>query len=201
LPENLSAPDLIVQHKPQGYTAALADRLTLKSRRPVAEGRAGALLEPGQVWIAPGGYHLTVCRSGHAKLLDVHRGSREHGCRPSVDVLFRATADQYGPHVLGVVLSGHTLDGVQGSRHIRDAGGQILIQDEQSALVWEAPGAVAQAQLAEKMLAPEVLAKEITRRVQAGRGDAMSPATLVRGRESLARQEPALFHPGMTYSE
>jgi len=196
LPEDLPVPVLIVQHMPKRYTAALAERLALKSRRLVAEGRVGALLEPGQVWIAPGGYHMTVSRSGHADLLDIHRGSREHGCRPSIDVLFRAAADQYGPHVLGVVLSGHSLDGFQGSRHIHNAGGQILVEDEPGALVWEGPGAVVRAGLAEKALSQEALAKEITRRVQAGRSDAAISTTIVPERDSRARQETALLYPG-----
>lgn len=167
LPPGLAVPVLIAQHLPRWYTAALAEHLAAIARRPVEEARTGALVQPGQVWVAPGGYHLTVSRVGSGERLEVHRGPRERGCRPSVDALFRSAAHVLGAEVLGVVLSGHGADGLQGCWHVHDAGGQVVVQDPATAVAGALPAAVASAGLADAVLPPAALAREVTRRVQA----------------------------------
>jgi two-component system chemotaxis response regulator CheB len=89
-----------------------------------------------------------------------------NSCRPAVDVLFRSAAEVYGAGVLAVVLTGMGQDGLRGCECVRAAGGQVLVQDEASSVVWSMPGAVFQAGLAHQMLPLEHLGPEIVRRAQ-----------------------------------
>jgi hypothetical protein len=76
----------------------------------------------------------------------------ENFCRPSVDVLFRNVASAYGDRVLAVVLTGMGRDGEKGAKAIRDAGGEVVAQDEATSVVWGMPGAVTTAGQADKVL-------------------------------------------------
>jgi two-component system chemotaxis response regulator CheB len=113
LPGDLPVPVVIVQHMPPLFTKLLADRLNAKAKLAVAEGQAGCRLEAGQVWVAPGDYHLTVLRKKSDVVLDLNQDPAEHPCRPAVDVLFRSVARTYGPNALGVVLTGMGSDGTK----------------------------------------------------------------------------------------
>jgi two-component system chemotaxis response regulator CheB len=153
---------------PPGFTARLAERLGEKSALRVREGQAGQPVAASQAWVAPGDYHLRCCREGTAILLGLDQEPPVNSCRPSVDVLFRSAAAVYGPGVLAVVLTGMGQDGLRGCECVRAAGGQVLVQDEASSVVWSMPGAVAQAGLADQVLPLEYLGPEILRRVQRG---------------------------------
>jgi two-component system chemotaxis response regulator CheB len=165
-PSDWSVPLVIVQHMPPDFTARLAERLTEKSRLRVREGAARELVSAAQAWVAPGDHHLLFRREGKAVRLDFNQKPPVNSCRPSVDVLFRSAAETYGPGVLAVVLTGMGQDGLRGCECIRSAGGQILVQDEASSVVWSMPGAVAQAGLADQILPLERLGAEIIQRVQ-----------------------------------
>jgi two-component system, chemotaxis family, protein-glutamate methylesterase/glutaminase len=165
-PPDWSVPIVIVQHMPPEFTARLADRLTDKSRLRVREGAACAAISTAQAWVAPGDYHLLVRRESTAVRLALNQGPPVNSCRPSVDVLFQAAAEVYGPGVLAIVLTGMGQDGLRGCECIRAAGGQVLVQDEASSVVWSMPGAVAQAGLADQVLPLKHLGPEIVRRVQ-----------------------------------
>ncbi len=165
---NWSIPLVIVQHMPPDFTARLAERLTEKSRLRVREGAGDEPVSAAQAWIAPGGHHLIVRRTGQSVRLALNQDPPVNSCRPSVDVLFRSVAEAYGPGVLAVVLTGMGQDGLRGCECIRAAGGQVIVQDEASSVVWSMPGAVAQAGLADKILPLEQLGPEILRRAQPG---------------------------------
>lgn len=169
IPANFPVPIVIVQHMPPMFTKMLADRLAAKSHIRVEEGRSGAVLEPGTAWIAPGDYHMVVAQDGTTVRLLTHRDPPENSCRPAVDVLFRSVAASYGSGTLAVVLTGMGQDGLRGCEHIREAGGQIVVQDEASSVVWGMPGFVAKASLADKVLPLDQVAEEIVRRTQMGR--------------------------------
>jgi two-component system chemotaxis response regulator CheB len=165
MPEGLPVPIVIVQHMPPLFTRLLAERLNKQAAIAVHEGEMGAKLEPGNAWIAPGNYHLTLERHGTAVQLHLSQGAPENSCRPAVDPLFRSAATVFGPNVLAVVLTGMGSDGVQGAQHIRERGGQVLIQDEESSVVWGMPGQVAAAGLADAIYPLSQMAGEIVRRV------------------------------------
>jgi two-component system chemotaxis response regulator CheB len=165
IPNDFPVPIVVVQHMPPIFTRLLAERLASRSAIPVEEGRAGASLAPGHAWIAPGNFHMKVIRAGAGWSLNLNQGPQENSCRPAVDVLFRSAAAAYGANVLGVVMTGMGSDGVLGAQDIRDAGGNVIIQDEASSVVWGMPGLVHASGLADAAYPLDRLATEITRRV------------------------------------
>jgi len=191
LPEDLPTPVVIVQHMPPVFTKFLADRLNSCARMPVREGVAGAVLEPGQMWLAPGDYHMTVEKQGTVVKLSTNQEAPESFCRPAVDPMFRSVAKAYGAHALAVILTGMGSDGTQGARHIREQEGQVLAQDEASSVVWGMPGQVVGAGLADAVLPLKAMAPEIVRRIAKGRWMAMQA-----GAGSLGRTqgEPSAKH-------
>jgi two-component system chemotaxis response regulator CheB len=165
LPGDLPVPAVIVQHMPPVFTRYLAERLDAQCALRVSEAGGGEALEPGHVWIAPGDSHLVVHRLDGRVGLRTHQGPPENSCRPAVDVLFRSVAETFGPHAIGVVLTGMGYDGRRGCESIRAAGGQVLAQDEASSVVWGMPGAVVAAGLADVVVPLDRIASEVTRRV------------------------------------
>jgi two-component system chemotaxis response regulator CheB len=175
LARSFPVPVVIVQHMPALFTRMLAERLSSVSGFPVREGRDGAPLRPGEMWVAPGGLHMETRKTEEGAQLCLHEGPPENSCRPAVDVLFRSVAHQYGARALGIVLTGMGQDGLRGCESIREAGGQILVQDEATSVVWGMPGAVSQAGLAHSVLPLPELAVEINRRVRPGACPAETP--------------------------
>jgi len=191
LSKSFPVPVVIVQHMPPMFTRLLAERLAAVSGFLAREGEAGAVLRPGEVWVAPGGFHMEVEKHIDSVRLRMHQGLPENSCRPAVDVLFRSVAQVYGPRALGVVLTGMGQDGLRGCEFICEAGGRVLAQDEATSVVWGMPGAVSHAGLAEKVLPLHELASEIDRRVRAGSHPAgmPSPARTQPGGVSLQLHE------------
>ena len=165
LPADFSVPIVIVQHMPPMFTRLLAERLSAQFPIPVHEGSSGSLLQPGHAWIAPGDHHMIVVRDGAQARLLLHQDPPENSCRPSVDVLFRSVAKAFGEHSLTVILTGMGQDGLRGCEAIREAGGQILVQDEATSVVWGMPGYVARAGLADRVLPLSLIADEILRKL------------------------------------
>jgi two-component system, chemotaxis family, protein-glutamate methylesterase/glutaminase len=176
IPKDFPVPIVLVQHMPPIFTRLLAERLGAHSEIPVQEGSSGVLLSPGKAWIAPGDFHMTVKRAGVASRLDLNQDPPENSCRPAVDVLFRSVADVYGANVLGVVMTGMGSDGVVGAQRIRERGGEIIIQDEASSVVWGMPGLVHASGQADAVYPLEQLGHEITRRVLESRQPRAVPA-------------------------
>jgi two-component system, chemotaxis family, protein-glutamate methylesterase/glutaminase len=158
-------PILIVQHMPPVFTKLLAERLAAKAKIPVAEGMLYQTLSPGHAWVAPGDFHMRVGRDGEETHLVTDRSAPENSCRPAVDVLFRSVAEVYGPHVLAVVMTGMGQDGLRGCEMIHATGGQVIVQDEASSIVWGMPGIVAMAGLADQVVPLKGLGAEIVDRV------------------------------------
>lgn len=163
----LSLPIVIVQHMPPVFTKSLAERLDRASTHRVYEAEQGQTIEPGSVYIAPGGHHLEVERSGVRLVARLTSAPPENSCRPAVDVLFRSVAKLYGSGVLACVMTGMGQDGLRGCENIRAAGGQIVVQDEATSVVWGMPGAVANAGLADEVLPLNAIAGALTRRAGA----------------------------------
>jgi two-component system chemotaxis response regulator CheB len=166
LPKSFAAPILIVQHMPKMFTRLLAERLHERSPLEVVEAQNGEEVQAGKVYIAPGDYHLEVCRSKGKVLTRLQQGPHEHSCRPAMDVLLRSVVDVYGSRALGVILTGMGQDGFKGCELLRKAGGIVLAQDQESSVVWGMPGYVAQAGLAEAVVPINGVAGEILKRVR-----------------------------------
>ena len=169
LPASFPAPIVIVQHMPPVFTRMLAERLASKSALAVKEGVSGEKVQAGHAYVAPGGFHMTVEPAGAGVTLRLNQDAPENSCRPAVDVLFRSVAATYGPAALAVVLTGMGYDGLRGCEAIREAGGQVVVQDEASSVVWGMPGFVARAGLADQVVPLGGVAAELVRRVRRGR--------------------------------
>lgn len=176
LPKNLGVPVLIVQHMPPVFTKLLADRLAATSPLPAEEARDGQELVPDHVYVAPGDHHMTVSRAGPRTTVALNQDPPENSCRPAVDVLFRSVAAAYGARTLAVVLTGMGQDGLVGAETIQQAGGMILVQDEESSVVWGMPGFIARAGLATSVKPLAELPQEILRRLRQPRSGAVSAA-------------------------
>jgi two-component system chemotaxis response regulator CheB len=161
LPVDLAVPVVVVQHMPPLFTRLLAQRLGQHSRAKVVEACEGEPLVPGKVVIAPGGQHLTVRRQGTGVLAHLTDDPPENFCRPAVDVLFRSVASVFGDRVLALVLTGMGRDGASGAKAIRDAGGEVFVQDEATSVVWGMPGAVAMSGQADRVLALERIGPDV----------------------------------------
>lgn len=132
-------PILIVQHIPAAFSARLADRLDIDSELCVTEAVDGVRVRPNNVYIAPGGKHLRVRRSGNEFCLSCTYGPRVNSVCPSIDVLFESVAQSAGPGALGVVLTGMGTDGARGLLRMRRVGAQTLGQDEASSAIYGIP--------------------------------------------------------------
>ena len=148
LPASFPVPIVVVQHMPPVFTHHLAVRLNQESELAVREAAGDESLQPGQVLIAPGNFHLEIRRHGLSIKTGIQQGPPENSCRPAVDVLFRSAAQVFGAGCLAVVLTGMGQDGMRGARHIVHAGGRVVAQDENTSVVWGMPRAVAEAGLA-----------------------------------------------------
>jgi len=136
LPTELPVPVVIVQHLPKIYTKAFASELDKITELNVREAQNDSPLIPGQIYLAPGGYHTVIRSDGYRKVLGIHKGPRENKNRPSIDVLLRSATQAYRNKMLTVFLSGGGLDGVEGARNVYEAGGKIILQSRESALLW-----------------------------------------------------------------
>ncbi|EJL22110.1 chemotaxis response regulator containing a CheY-like receiver domain and a methylesterase domain [Caulobacter sp. AP07] len=132
-------PTVITQHMPATFTASFAARLDRASGAKVQEAVDGALLEPGKVYVAPGGAtHLEIVRSAGLRCR-LTQGDPVSGHRPSVDVLFNSVAQAVGEKAVGAILTGMGRDGAQGLLAMRKAGARTVGQDEQSCVVYGMP--------------------------------------------------------------
>jgi two-component system chemotaxis response regulator CheB len=130
---------LITQHMPPGFTTSYAKRLDSLCQICVKEAIDGERLLPGHAYLAPGGFHLSVARSGANYVAHVRDGEAVNRHKPSVEVLFDSAARVVGPNALAVMLTGMGADGAQAMRVMRDAGSYNICQDEASCVVFGMP--------------------------------------------------------------
>lgn len=130
---------VIVQHMPAGFTKSYAQRLSSLCAIHVKEAEDGDRILPGHALLAPGGFHMSVVRSGAQTSVKVFDSDPVNLHKPSVDVLFDSCADQLGRNVVGVILTGMGDDGARGMRKMRDAGARTIAQDEASCVVFGMP--------------------------------------------------------------
>lgn len=132
-------PVVIVQHMPEAFTSAFAQRLDSLTQITVREARDGDSVLRGQALIAPGNRHMMLRRSGANYRVEVTDGPLVSRHRPSVDVLFRSVAKYAGPNGIGVIMTGMGSDGAKGLKEMRDAGGHTIGQNEASCVVYGMP--------------------------------------------------------------
>lgn len=165
LPATLPVPVFVTQHMPPVFTRMFADRLDRGSAVSVVEATDGVPVRPGVVYLAPGDYHLTVVHRAGATVTKLLQTPPENSCRPAADVMFRSVADVYGAQTLAVVLTGMGQDGMRGVERLRQAGAEVVAQDQASSVVWGMPGAVVTAHLADSVLPLSEIGGFLTTRV------------------------------------
>ena len=126
----------------------------------IHEGQNGEKIQPGHIYLAPGDFHM-VLRNAGGPTLALNQEPHVNSCRPAADPLFESAVNLYGPHVLGLVLTGMGNDGANGCRAIKAHGGYVVVQDEETSVVWGMPGTVAHAGLADKILPLMQIASEV----------------------------------------
>lgn len=157
---------LITQHMPPGFTRNYAARLDGLCRIGVAEARDGERVLPGRAYIAPGGMHLSVERSGSGCIARVRDGEPVNRHKPSVEVLFTSAARVVGPNAMGVMLTGMGADGAMAMRAMRDAGAWNVAQDEASCVVFGMPREAIAAGAAHEVLPLAQIAAALVERLR-----------------------------------
>ncbi|MBQ4133223.1 MAG: chemotaxis response regulator protein-glutamate methylesterase [Desulfovibrionaceae bacterium] len=158
LPKNFPACILIAQHMPAAFTATFAKRLDAISQLSVKEAESGDRLKSGWAFVAPGGKHLRVKPSLE---LEVSEEPVSALYKPSANELMDSVGKVFGRKALGVMLTGMGNDGVVGAKTLKDSGGRMLAQNEQSCVVYGMPKAVVDAGLADEVLDIDDMAKAI----------------------------------------
>lgn len=150
LPGSFSVPLLVIQHMPENFTRAFAERLNRMSEVTVKEAETGDKLLPGHVFIAPGGRQLIVERGGRTiKIID---GDDRVNYKPCVDITFASIASNLGGDALAIVLTGMGADGCEGAKLLKAKGAAIWSQDQQTSVVYGMPAAVAREKLSDEIL-------------------------------------------------
>lgn len=141
--QNLHTPILIVQHMPPVFTTQLATSLNKITHYTVVEAQNNMTVQKDHIYIAPGDYHMRVVKAEEGYLIRLDQAEKVCFVRPAVDVLFESMARAMHDRPLAcLVLTGMGNDGAVGSKFIKDQGGTVLIQDEESSIVWGMPKAV-----------------------------------------------------------
>ncbi|SDT75816.1 protein-glutamate methylesterase/protein-glutamine glutaminase [Actinoplanes derwentensis] len=174
LPADLPVPIVITQHMPPVFTKMFAERLDRSIPLKVVEAGEGMELTAGTVYIAPGDRHLVFQRRGTATMTQLTSAPPENSCRPAVDVMFRSVAALYGGSAFAAILTGMGQDGRNGAKVMRDAGSEVLAQDEATSVVWGMPGAVVGAGLADEIVPLDKIAGALLNRVRVGRSPAVA---------------------------
>jgi len=163
---------LVTQHMPAAFTAGFASRLDQLCAVTVTQAKDGERVLPGHVYIAPGGLHLELSRSGANYVCRVGDDAPVSGHRPSVDVLFRSVAKAAGANAVGIILTGMGADGALGLLEMRRAGASTIGQDEATCVVYGMPRAALDAGAVEVELPIRKIAQQVMHHCEAiaGRG-------------------------------
>ncbi|MCW7754408.1 chemotaxis-specific protein-glutamate methyltransferase CheB [Desulfobotulus sp. H1] len=154
-------PVLVVQHMPPDFTLSLAESLALQCSHQVMEATDDMDVLPRTVYIAPGGRHMLVRKSGTRIRIVLNDGPPEKGCKPSANILFRSAAPVWQDRILALVLTGMGQDGTQGAASLKRSGATIFAQDESSSVVWGMPGSIVSAGLSDAIFPLDTMADAV----------------------------------------
>jgi len=158
LPGDFPGSLVVVQHMPEGFTQMFANRLDETCAIDVKEAQSGDLLIAGRALICPGDRHIKVKRTPFGATVVLTDEPRVNGHRPSVDILFRSMASEFGSRAAGVLMTGMGEDGASGLGMIKDAGGMTIAQSEESCVVFGMPKAAIERGFAQRIVALDNMA-------------------------------------------
>jgi len=162
--EKITVPMMLVQHMPPIFTTQLAATLNDLSENRVVEAKDGDILEGGTCYLAPGDFHMRVeeAQDGNYRI-SLDQGEKVCFVRPAADVLFESVVKNFRGNIAGVVFTGMGQDGAEGCKLIKETQGAVLVQDEDSSVVWGMPGAVVEFGAYDKVQTIPELAKSINK--------------------------------------
>jgi two-component system chemotaxis response regulator CheB len=172
LPADLAVPILIVQHMPPGFTKPFAERLDSLCAVSVREAKQREAIQPGVVYIAPAGLHLTLERANSRTQICLCDKQKDQLHIPSVDVMMQSVASTFHSLAVGVIMTGMGSDGAQGMAAIHREGGLTIGQDEQSCAVYGMPRVCAQLGILDRIVPLAQIPDEILRATQLRRATA-----------------------------
>lgn len=163
IPGDFELPILIVQHMPPTFTQQLAQNLNQASPLIVQEAQNDDPIQPGRVYIAPGGMMMKVESTATSQpIIRITDGELEDNCCQSADYLLQSVASVYGPRTFVAIMTGMGSDGAQGCEYIAQKGGTIITQDEESSVVYGMPRRVVEAGLSSESCSLQQITTRIT---------------------------------------
>lgn len=165
LPATFPMPIVLVQHMPATFTTAFAERLNRLCAISVCEASEAEVLQPGHAYLVPGGRQAVIERRPTLRLKVIDGDERLH-YRPSVDVTLGSAANELGDRVIGVVLTGMGSDGREGARLLKQKGGTVWVQDQQSCVIYGMPMAIARAGLADRELSLDDIGPQLMQEIR-----------------------------------
>ena len=173
LPPEFPAAVMVVQHMPEGFTEMLARRLNESCSLDVKEAQSGDLLLSGRVLICPGNRHLKIRRMPLGNIAVLGDDAAVNGHRPSVDVLFRSLAEEFGADGVAVLMTGMGEDGADGMGEVKARGGVTIAQNEESCVVYGMPRSAIERGYASRVLPLESIPEVLLAQYSHGRNGAL----------------------------
>ncbi len=163
LGNKVQLPIFITQHMPPTFTTILAEHIARVAKMPCAEAQDGEAVQAGQIYLAPGNFHMTVKMKSGEPVISLNQDPPINFCRPAVDPMLDSLTEAFGGRILTVILTGMGQDGLMGGRHVVEKGGAVIAQDEATSVVWGMPGAVATNGVCCAVLPIERIGEEVLR--------------------------------------
>ncbi len=161
IPENFPVGIVIAQHMPPNFTKLLAERLNSISKIEVREAQTGDRIQPGLALIAQGGKNLIFKKILGGKIVEiVDKPNTLY--KPSIDIMMESASEVFGDKVLGVIMTGMGKDGVEGLKKVKERGGYVIAQNEETCVVYGMPKAVIDAGLSDIILPLEKIGEAIS---------------------------------------
>ncbi|WP_226665669.1 protein-glutamate methylesterase/protein-glutamine glutaminase [Metabacillus litoralis] len=162
IPGDIKAPIFIVQHMPPGFTQSLANRLNAVSKINVKEAENGELVRNGTAYIAPGGFHLKIVKSGTSLTIKIDQSEIRNGHRPSVDVMFESICEIPDYKKIAVIMTGMGADGSAGLKKLKSTGiVKAIAESENTSIVYGMPKAAVGTNFVDKVEDVEDIAASI----------------------------------------
>ena len=165
LPRDISAAIIVVQHMSQEFVPSFVESLQWGCSLNISTARRGKVIRPGQVLIAPGGYHTMIVQNGGLNKIRLSKKTSVRAVFPSVDYAMESAARAYGGDTLGVLLTGMGSDGAKGMKAIKDAGGSTIVEDQSTCIVFGMPKAAMELGCVDEVVPLPQIARTILRMI------------------------------------
>ncbi|MGZ5531557.1 MAG: chemotaxis protein CheB, partial [Methylomonas sp.] len=160
IPASCKIPVLLLQHMPKNFTKSFAERLNQLCKIKVKEAEEGDKLQAGTALLGPGGMQMQIRQGGGGPQIMLRAKQDGELYSPCVDITFTSLAEEFSGRILAVVLTGMGSDGKEGGIRLKQRGAQVWAQDEASSTIYGMPGAIVDANIADKVYSLDEIANE-----------------------------------------